>query len=161
MPDTPKSRGIDAVVSSPPAPLAAGWPAPLVNHSAAFSVGYYSKDGLPPTNPIVEYLPQNLTLPYLVRFPSKCTAGTNVTVSIASTVPAGGDPLEVSIGSFLPPVTITSVPMSSKKPVFVGVSALFPPLPAAALPNGLVAVHLRVPVENVKYQLAAIDVACR
>lgn len=157
--DTPKSRGIDKIVDSPPAPLTAGWPAPLVNHSAAFFVGYYTKDGLPPTNPVVEYLPLNLTMRYLVRFDGACAAGINVTVHMAGGK-TGFDPLEVSVGAFLPPVTILGPP-ASPKPVFSPVTALFPPLPPAALSNGLVAVRMRVPVAGVTYKLMSLDVACR
>jgi hypothetical protein len=49
IPDTPKTRGIDRIVNSPPAPLSAGWPIPLVHHNASLFVGYYSPSGLPPT----------------------------------------------------------------------------------------------------------------
>ena len=161
VPDTPKSRGIDAIVGSPPAPLTAGWPAPLVNHSAAFYVGYYTKDGLPPTDPVVTYLPINTTMRYLVRFEAACAAGIAVTVHIASSRGAGGDPLEVSVGAVLPPATIVAPPGGADAPVFAPVTADFPPLPAAALANGLVAVRLRVPVAGVKYRLLSLDVACR
>jgi len=161
VPDTPKSRGIDKVVNSQPAPLTAGWPAPVVNHSASFYVGYYTKDGLPPTNPVVEYLPVNTTMRYLVRFGAACAAGISVTVHMESSKGApGGDPLEVSVGSFLPPATILAPP-GGASPVFSPVTALFPPLPAAALANGLVTVRLRVPVAGVKYKLESLDVSCR
>ncbi len=122
---------------------------------------YYTKDGLPPPNPIVEYLPVNTTMRYLVRFDAACTAGISVTVHMASTKGAGGDPLEVSLGTFLPPATIAAPPGGNGKPVFTPVTALFPSLPAAALANGLVTVRLRVPAVGVTYQLMSLDVACR
>ena len=53
--DTPKTRGIDKIVASPPAPITAGWPAPLVRHNASFFVGYYSPNGLPPVTPAIAY----------------------------------------------------------------------------------------------------------
>ena len=99
VPDTPKSRGIDRIVSTPPAPLAAGWPAPLVNHSAAFYVGYYTKDTLPPPYAPVTWLPLNLTMSYLVRFAAPCTGGINVTVTMTGMAKSeGGDPLQVRRG---------------------------------------------------------------
>ena len=162
VPDTPKSRGIDRIVSTPPAPLAAGWPAPLVNHSAAFFVGYYSKDGRPPTNPVVTWLPLGTTMNYLVRFAAPCAAGLNVTVGMTSEVKtAGGDLLEVSVGAFLPAMNISSPPADGSRRDWTGVSALFPAMPAAALANGLVTVRLRVPVAGVKYILRSVDVDCR
>lgn len=162
VPDTPKSRGIDKIVASPPAPLTAGWLAPVYNHSAAYYVGYYTKNGLPPTDPVVSYLPLNTTLRYLVRFDAQCAAGTNVTVHMATSgAGAGGDPLEVSVGAFLPPVVVAAPPGRAGPPVFSPVTALFPQMPAAALANGLVTVRLRVPVEGVKYRLLSLDVTCR
>ena len=162
VPDTPKSRGIDRVVSTPPAPLAAGWPAPLVNHTAAFYVGYYSKDGLPPTNPVVTYLPLGTTMNYLVRFAAPCAAGLNVTIGMTGEAKApGGEPLEVSVGAFMPPMNISSPPSDGSRRDWTSVSALFLPLPAAALANGLVTVRLRVPIAGVKYILRSVDVGCR
>lgn len=160
-PDTPKTRGIDRIVNAPPAPLSAGWPAPLIGHNASFFVGYYSPSGLPPTAAVVSWLPENTTMSYLVRFPSACAAGINVTVHMSSTLRAGGDPLEVSVGAFLPPVTVVSPPTSGSKADFVPVTALFPSLPTAALSNGLVTVRLRVPIAGVKYVLKSLDVTCR
>lgn len=158
--DTPKSRGLDYLVSNPPAPLTAGWPAPLLNHSASFFVGYYTPSGLPPTNPVVTWLPLNATMRYLVRFPHPCATGTAVTVYVASPTKAGGEPLEVSLGAFLPPVLLSTPPTNGSRTDFEPIVATFPPLPPAALKNGLVAVQLRVPVEGVKYSLRALDVQC-
>jgi hypothetical protein len=160
-PDTPKSRGIDAIVGAPPAPLAAGWPAPLVRHNASFAVGYYTPSGLPPPAPQVTYLPQNLTLKYLVRFSERCAAGVNVTVTFSSRAAAGGEPLEVSVGAFAPPATIASPATDGSGKQLAAGTALFDALPPAALGNGLVTVRLRVPVVGVKYELWYVDVACR
>ena len=77
--DTPKNAGINRIVSSVPAKLLAGWPAPMMNHSAAFKVGYYTKDGLPPDS-VVAWLPENSTSDYLVRFDAPCKTGIKVTL---------------------------------------------------------------------------------
>ena len=77
--NTPKNAGIDKIVSSAPAKVVAGWPAPMINHSAAFRVGYYTKDGLPPDS-VVSYLPENSTSEYLIRFDSPCESGIKVTL---------------------------------------------------------------------------------
>ncbi len=159
VPDTPKTRGIDKLVSSPPAPLAAGWPAPLVKHNASLYVGYYSKDGTPLPTPVT-YLPLNATLNYLVRFPSRCAAGTNVTVTLSSSLKAGGEPLEVSLGAFMAPVLVSTPPSNGTRTDLVAATALLPPLPAAALASGLVTVRLRVPAAGVKYALWYVDVSC-
>ena len=161
MPDTPKTRGIDAIIAAPPAPVAAGWPAPLVHHNASFSVGYYTPSGLPPPTPQVSYVPLNLTLQYLVRFPSRCAAGINVTVTFSSYVAAGGDPLEVSVGTFTPPATIASPATDGSGKQLAAATALFGALPPAALASGLVTVRLRVPAAGVKYELWYVDVSCR
>lgn len=163
MPDTPKTRGIDRVVAAPPAPLSAGWPAPLVRHNASFYVGYYTKDKTPPVNPQVTWLPQGTMMHYLVRFSSStaCASGVNVTVTMSSTVPAGGEPLEVSIGSFLPAVNISSPATNGSKTDLKTATALFAKLPSSAPASGLITVRLRVPVEGVHYELWYLDTRCR
>jgi len=194
--DTPKNAGINKIVSSAPAKLAAGWPAPMINHSAAFKIGYYTKDGLPP-DAIVSWLPENSTSDYLVRFDAPCKAGIKVTlceccnavsVQIVTNKVAirfrnssvwyllwskvllwllldmthrskspGGDPVEVSIGAFLPPVTILSQPANGSRHDWTGVTATFPNPPAgAALANGLITVRLRVPKAGVTCELLAL-----
>lgn len=160
---TPKSAGIDAIVNSPPAALAGGWPAPLVHHNASYSVGYYTPDGLPPPVPYAPFLKLNAEFSYLVRFGARCAAGINVTVtfSCAKNDKVGGQPLEVSVGAFLPPVTISSPATDGTGKELVGVTALFDALPPAALANGLVTVRLRVPVYPVTYKLWYVDVDCR
>ena len=108
------------------------------------------------------WLPEGSTMNYLVRFATPCAAGTNVTVGMTSESKGpGGDPLEVSVGAYLPAVNITSPPANGSRTDWTGVSALFPPMPAAALANGLVTVRLRVPVAGVKYILRSVDVACQ
>jgi hypothetical protein len=159
VPDTPKSRGVDRVVGAPPAPLTAGWPAPLARHNASLFVGYYSKSGLPNPTPVT-YLPLNATLSYLVRFPARCARGTNVTVTLASTLKEGGEPLEVSLGAFMAPALITTPPSDGTRGDLVAATALLPPLPPAALANGLVTVRLRVPAAGVKYALWYVSVSC-
>lgn len=160
--DTPKARGIAKIVSSPPAPLSAGWPVPVLNHSASFFVGYYSPDSLPPSNPVVSYLPLNSTLNYLVRAKACAALGVNVTVYMSGEKKgAGGDPLEVSIGVFLPPVVILGPPADGTRRDWTAVTALFPPLPAGALASGLIAVRLRVAASGVNYILRSLDITCR
>jgi hypothetical protein len=163
VPDTPKSRGIDRIVSSPPAPVGAGWPLPLLNHSASFFVGYYSKDNLPPTNPVITWLPENTTMNYLVRAAACAATGVNVTVYMSGEKKsAGGDPLEVSVGAFLPPVILAAPPADGSRKDWQGVSALFPPPPAgAALASGSLTVRLRVAASGVNYILRSLDVICR
>jgi len=160
---TPKSRGIDSIVNSPPAPLAAGWPAPLVHHNASFDVGYYTADGLPPPIPSVAVLRLNTELRYLVRFATRCASGINVTVTFtcARLDKVGGEPLEVSVGAFLPPIMINSPATDGTGKEQVAVTALFGALTPAALSNGLVTVQLRVPVAPVHYELWYVDVNCR
>ena len=51
----------------------------MMNHSAAFKVGYYTKDGLPP-DAVVSWLPENSTADYLVRFDTPCKSGIKVTL---------------------------------------------------------------------------------
>jgi hypothetical protein len=161
--DTPKSRGIDKIVGSPPAPVAAGWPAPLVRHNASYAVGYYTPSGLPPPVASVSVLRLDTELSYLVRFGERCAAGINVTVTFSCPKgdKVGGEPLEVSVGAFAPPVNIASPATDGTGAELVGVTALFGALPPAALASGLVTVRLRVPVTPVNYKLWFVDVACR
>ena len=160
--DTPKTRGIDQIANSPPAPLSAGWPAPLVQHNLNVSlyVGYYSKDGLPNPTPVTSrWLPFNTVMHYLVRFATPCVSSINAKVAFSS---SGGELLEVSqaVGSFLPSVNITT--SSSNGTSLVSSSALFPPLsPSSALSSGLVTVRLKVPVAGVQYKLWYFDASCR
>ena len=99
---------------------------------------------------------------YLVRFGAPCGAGVVVTVGMsAEKRTSGGEPLEVSVGAFLPAANVSSPPANGSRADWTPVSALFPPLPAAALANGLVTVRLRVPVAGVNYILRSVDVACR
>jgi hypothetical protein len=160
---TPKSRGIDQIVNSPPAPIVAGWPAPLVRHNASYAVGYYTVNGLPPPVPTTSVLRLNTEFNYLVRFGESCSAGINVTVTFSCPKgdKVGGEPLEVSVGAFAPLVTIVSPPTDGTGKELVGVTALFDALPPAALASGLVTVRLRVPVAPVHYELWYVDVACR
>ena len=66
----------------------------------------------------------------------------------------GGDPVEVSIGAFLPPVTILSQPANGSRLDWTGVTATFPnPPTGAALANGLITVRLRVPKAGVTCEL--------
>lgn len=163
VPDTPKTRGIDKIVNSPPAPIAGGWPAPLVRHNASYQVGYYTANGLPPPVPTTSVLRLNTELRYLVRFGARCAAGINVTVTFSCPKgdKTGGEPLEVSVGAFAPLVTIASPATDGTGKELVGVTALFDALPPAALASGLVTVRLRVPVAPVHYELWYVDVACR
>ena len=163
---TPKSIGLDRVVSTPPAPVTAGWPLPLETHSASFYVGYYAKDGLPPHNPVVTWLPPGTTLQYLVFVgaPSACSLGLNVTVLMSNANTTGpSDPLGVTVGVFSPQLNVTAPPTPKGSPKFVASTpALFPPLPAAWLPNGLVSVRLSI-VTPVKpnFELMGLYVSCR
>lgn len=161
--DSPKTQGIDRVIKSPPAPIGAGWPAPLKHHNVSFFVGYYSKDKLPPTQAQVTWLPMDTTMHYLVRFESAlaCAAGINVTVTMSSTLKTGEEPLEVSVGSFLPPVNVSSPATNGSRTDLGIATALFPKMPPAALKSGLVTVRLRVPVDGVHYELWYLDVNCR
>jgi hypothetical protein len=160
---TPKSKGLDTVASTPPAAVTAGWPLPVLYHPASFSVGYYAKDGLPPTDPDVTWLPPKTVLPYLVRLDSPCVLGLNVTVYMSNSLKSGGDPLGVSVGVFLPEVNVTAPQTGGNRSLFLPAApALFPPLPAAALPNGLVAVRLHVVTAVAPhFALRALDVTCR
>ena len=74
---------------------------------------------------------------------------------------AGGDPVEVWIGAFVPPVTILSAPANGSRHDWTGVAATFPNPPAgAALANGLITVRLRVPKAGVTYEWLSLDVVC-
>jgi hypothetical protein len=163
-PTTPKEAGLARVAGSPPAPVAAGWPVPVANHSASLYVGYYAKNGVPPADPDVSWLPPGTVLPYLVRLDAPCAKGLNVSVLMSNFAPSGGaDALGVSVGAFLPGVNVTAPSTGGSKAAFkYAPPALFPPLPAAALPSGLVAVRLSVvtPVAP-RFVLRALDVACR
>jgi hypothetical protein len=69
----------------------------------------------------------------------------------------GGDPVEVSIGAFLPPVTILSQPANGSRHDWTGVTATFPnPPTGAALANGLITVRLRVPKAGVTCEIHTI-----
>lgn len=126
--------------------------------------GYYAKNGLPPADPDVAWLPPGTVLPYLVRLDAPCAKGLNVSVLMSNFAPSGGaDALGVSVGAFLPGVNVTAPSTGGSKAVFkYAPPALFPPLPAAALPSGLVAVRLSVvtPVAP-RVVLRALDVTCR
>ena len=163
VPDTPKSRGLDRIVASAPAAVAAGWAVPVLNHSASFYVGYYSPSELPPASPVVTWLPPGTTLSYLVRLDAPCALGLNVTVYMSNFLKAGGDPLGVSVGVFLPAVNVTAPATGGEHGTFAPAApALFPPLPAAALPNGLVTVRLSVVTPAApQFSLRALDVTCR
>ena len=172
------------MLTAPPKPLAAGWPVPLRNHSAAFKVGYYTPDKLPPTDPIVTWLPRNTTLEYLVRLgqsapltseqatggeeeqkeevknSANCELAVTVYMSGLHANP-GGEPLDVSVGAFLPTQTIKSPPANGSRVDWTGVTATFPALPPTkALANGLVTVRLFVPVDDVNYTIRALDIEC-
>ena len=162
-PDTPKSAGLDRIVAAPPAPVTAGWPVPVLNHSASFIVGYYAADKLPPANPVVTWLPPGTVLPYLVRLNTPCALGLNVTVHMSNfRKGVSGDPLGVTVGIFLGMVNVSAPPTDGSRTDFGAASALFPPLPPAAPANGLVAVRLHVVTEAApQFALRAIDVTCR
>jgi hypothetical protein len=159
--DTPKNAGINKIVSSSPATLTAGWPAPMLNHSAAFKVGYYTKDKLPPES-VVTWLPENSTASYLVRFDTPCHAGYKVTLYMTHrSKSAGGEPVEVSIGASVPTVTILSAAANGSRHDWTGVTATFPNPPAGKmLANGLITVRLRVPRAGVTYEWLSLDVLC-
>jgi hypothetical protein len=162
--DTPKSKGIDKIVSSAPAPLTAGWSAPMLNHSAAYFVNYYTKDGLPPPAGWlpVSWLPLNTTMRYLLRFDTPCTSGVKVVVYMTHRSKGpGGEPLEVAVGAFLAPVVIESAAANGTRKDWTGVVATFPaPPPGVALASGLITVRLRVPVANISYEIRSLDVMC-
>ena len=61
----------------------------------------------------------------------------------------------------MPATNISSPKTNGSKTDLHPVTALFPKLPAGALPSGLVTVQLRVPIEGVKYELWYLDVSCR
>lgn len=163
---TPKSQALDRIVSTPPSAVSAGWPIPVVNHSASFYVGYYSKDGLPPANPVITWLPPGTEMQYLIRVgsPSPCSLGINVTVLMSNSNAKGpSDPLGVSVGVFLPSVNVTAPVIPKGAPKFAASTpALFPPLPPAALPNGLISVRLQVvtPIAP-NFELLGLYVSCR
>lgn len=169
--DTPKTRGIDKIVGSPPAQITAGWPAPLVRHNASFFVGYYSPTGLPPTTPEIAYNNVGAQYSYLVRFEKPCALGINVTVTMAVlmnrvTKKVGGETLGVSVGAFLPTQSLLSPVTNGSANDLASVTALFDPMPPAALSNGLVAVRLSAPgppvnVNVTNYRFVYVDVACR
>lgn len=166
VPDTPKTRGIDRVVAAPPAPLTAGWPAPLVHHNASFVVGYYSPNGLPPAEAPITFNNPGAEYRYLVRFTAPCARGINATVTLSSTLKGGGETLLVSIGAFLPTATVLSPATNGSRTDLKAVTTLFDPLPPAALSSGLVTLRLTVPgppinVNITKYELWYVDVSCR
>ena len=160
---TPKTLGLAQVVSTPPAPVTAGWPLPVLNHSASFYVGYYTKDGLPPTSPIITYLQPGSSMSYLVRLDQPCTLGLNITVYMSNFQKTSGDPLGITIGAFLPMINITAPTTSGNHNDFEAAApALFDPLPSDALPNKLITVRLHVvTATSPKFSLRALDVTCR
>ena len=170
VPDTPKTRGIDRIVSSPPAPLTAGWPIPLVQHNASFVVGYYSADGMPPPTPIA-FNNMDAVYNYLVRFATPCAAGINVTVTMASlmnriTHKVGGETFTVAVGSFLPVQSFLSPVTNGTAHDLMTVTALFDPMPLTALSSGLVTVQLGAPgpptnANITNYRFWYVDVNCR
>ena len=73
----------------------------------------------------------------------------------------GGEPVEVSIGAFVPPVTILSQPANGSRHDWTGVTAKFPnPPPGTALANGLITVRLRVPKAGVTCELPLCREIC-
>lgn len=161
---TPKSIGLDSIISTPPAPVTAGWPIPVLNHSASFFVGYYSANKLPNPNPVLTYLPPGSHTAYLIRGASACPLGLNVTVLMSNFIKGGqSDPLGVSVGAFLPPMNVTAPATDGSERTFVPSSpALFPPMPAAALPNDLIAVRLQIVTAVApKFALLGLYVTCR
>jgi hypothetical protein len=160
---TPKTEGLARIISNPPASVTAGWPIPVLNHSASFYVGYYTKDGLPPPSPIVTYLQPNSFMSYLVRVDQPCPLGLNVTVYMSNFQKTGGDPLGVSVGVFLPMINITAPTTSGNHNDFEpSAPALFDPLPPEALPNKLITVRLHIITPTApKFSLRSLDVTCR
>lgn len=69
VPETPKTRALDAVRGKPrPAPTL-GAVVPFTNHSASHYVGYYASSSRP-TPPDIQYVVVNATFQYLVQVPT-------------------------------------------------------------------------------------------
>jgi hypothetical protein len=106
-----------------------------------------------------------------VRFAKPCALGINVTVTMAVlmnrvTKKVGGETFDVAVGAFLPTQSLLSPATNGTANDLASITALFDPLPPAALSSGLVTVRLSAPGPPVNanitnYRFVYVDVACR
>ena len=171
-PNTPKMAGIEAVVSSPPAPITGGLALPVENYHWGMHAEYYSPNCsvMPTLSPyITGQIDANNSVYYLFNTPNPTTCSLKVSFAMCNRGTAGGVNLvRFSIAAWMEPIDFwvpagSGAGCSAEGGGYVNVEHTFPPLAGPRVgSNPQIALRLFMPQQPTTpaFMATYLNVSC-